>query len=164
MAATFTWTQSNGSSETVTDLGQSGNLFNFKTADTAVASDYSSYPIIAGENSMSVYLRGKFTGSFNKIDNLKFWMSTGFLPSTGLSVVAGLNNISYSTPSTTSTGDDPVPTSEPPSANLTIGGSLSGELTSSGYTDYIRLQLQTTVDAAPGDTSLATFTLQYDEQ
>lgn len=57
MAATFTWTQSNGSSETVTDLGQSGNLFNFKTADTAVASDYSSYPIIAGENSMSVYLR-----------------------------------------------------------------------------------------------------------
>lgn len=91
-------------------------------------------------------------------------MSTGFLPSTGLSVVAGLNNISYSTPSTTSTGDDPVPTSEPPSANLTIGGSLSGELTSSGYTDYIRLQLQTTVDAAPGDTSLATFTLQYDEQ
>ncbi len=164
MAATFAWSQSNGAGETVTDLGASGNLFNFKTNDDATAANYSSNPITAGNNSMTVYLRGKFTGTFNKIDNLQFWMSTNFSPATGLSVKAGLNNISYATPATSDTGDGAVPTSDPGTANVSIGGALTGSLSAPGYSDYIRLQLQTTVSAAPGDTSLATFTLQYDEQ
>jgi len=162
--ATFTWSQSNGSGEVVTDLGASGNLFNFKTNDDATPANYSSNPITAGNNSMGVYLRGKFTGSFNQIDNLQFWMSTDFSPNTGLTVKFGGNNVSYATPSTSATGDATIGTSDPGAANVSIGGSTGGALTATGYSDYIRLQLQTSAAAAAGDTSLATFTLQYDEQ
>lgn len=166
MAATFEWAQSNGAGETVTVLGSSGNLFNFKTNDTATAADYSSNPITAGNSSMEVYLRGKFTGSFNKIDNLQFWMSTDFSPNTGLSVTFEnvASNQIYATPSTTDNGNGAVPTTDPGSANVAIGGAFAGSLTGTGFSDYIILQLDTTVSAAPGDTSLATFTLQYDEQ
>lgn len=164
MAATFGWAQSNGAGQTVTDLGSSGNLFNFKTNDDATAANYSSNPITAGNSSMEVFLRGKFTGTFNKIDNLQFWQSTAFSPSTGLQVTAAMNNVSYSTPSTTDNAASNVPTSDPGTANVSIGGALTGSLSASGYSDYIKLQLDTTASAAPGDTSLATFTLQYDEQ
>jgi hypothetical protein len=163
MSATFGWAQSNGAGQTSTDLGTSGNLFNFKSNDDATAANYSSNPITAGLNSMAVYLRAHFTGTFNKIDNLQFWMSTNFSPATGLTVKAGLSSITYATPSATATGDATVPTSDPATANVSIGASLSGSLTAAGYSDYIRLQLQTTTAAAPGDTSLATFSLQYDE-
>jgi hypothetical protein len=164
MAATFNWAQSNGVGETATDLGASGNLFNFKTNDDATAANYSTNPITAGLASMEVYLRGHFTGTFNKIDNLQFWQSTAFSPATGLAIKAAMNNVTYATPSVTANADSAIPTSDPATANVSIGGSLSGYLDAAGYSDYIRLQLQTTTSANPGDTSLAVFTLQYDEQ
>lgn len=164
MAATFTWSQSNGAGETVTDLGSSGNLFNFKSSDDATAANYSSNPITAGESSYEVYLRAKFTGTFNTIDNLQFWQSTAFSPSTGLQVTFDGNNVSYATPSETDNGNSAVPSSDPGTANVSISGALTGQLSASGYSDYILLQLDTTTSAAPGDTSLAVFTLQYDEQ
>ena len=164
MSATFNWAQSNGAGETATDLGASGNLFNFKTNDDATAANYSTNPITAGAASMEVYLRAHFTGTFNKIDNLQFWLSTAFSPATGLAIKAKMNSCAYATPSATANADSAVPTSDPGTANVSIGASLSGALTAAGYSDYIRLQLQTTTSAAPGDTSLAVFTLQYDEQ
>jgi len=169
MAATFQWAQTYGASgsETTTDLGESGNLFNFKDADDATPANYTDHPITAGNNSYEVWLRGHWTGTFNKIDNLQFWMSTDFSPNTGLTVKwKGNGQTSYSTPtSNTSTiATDAVPTSDPGTANVSIGGSLSGSLTSAGYSDYIVLQLQTTAAAAAGDTSLCTFSLEYDEQ
>ena len=167
MAATYNWAQSNGASETSTDLGESGNLFNFKNADTATASDYTDNPITAGNNSYEVYLRGHWTGTFNKIDNLRFWMSTDFSPNTGLSIKWAANGTpTYTEPvATTSTvATTAIPTSDPGSENLYIGGSSGGSLTAAGYSDYIVLQLQTTVSAAAGDTSLAEFTIEWDEQ
>lgn len=164
MAAVFTWAQSNGAGETSTDLGASGNLFNFKTNDDATAANYSSNPITAGNSSMEVYLRAHFTSTFNKVDNIQFWMSTDFSPNTGLAVKWKGSSCAYATPSTTTNADSAVPTADPGTANVSIGSSLAGSLTSAGYSDYIRLQLQTTGSATPGDTSLAVFTLQYDEQ
>lgn len=161
--ATFNWAQSNGVGETATDLGASGNLFNFKTSDDATAANYSANPITAGACSMEVYLRAHFTDSFNKIENLQFWQSTAFSPATGLQVTLASNNHAYATPSTTDNGHGNVPTSDPGTANVSIGGSLSGNLASAGYSDYIVLQLDTLATAAPGDTSLAIFSLQYDE-
>ena len=168
MAATFNWAQTYGTAPgSATDLGSSGNLFNFKNADDATAANYSSYPITAGNNSYEVWLRLHFTGTFNKIDNLQFWMSTDFSPNTGLSVKWKGNNAgSYQTPVATasSVADGAVPTSDPGTANVSIGGNLAGEITAAGYSDYIVLQLQTTVSANAGDTSLAVFTCNYDEQ
>jgi len=163
MAATFQWAQSNLVGETSTDIGSSGNLFNFKTNDTAVPADYSSNPITAGNSSMEVYLRGHFTGTFNSIDNGQFWESTAFSPATGLQVTFDGNNVTYATPSTTDNTHGNVPTADPGTANVSFAGTLGGSITAAGYSDYIVLQLDTTVSAAAGDTSLAVYTLQYDE-
>lgn len=170
MAATFNWDQTCGASPgTATDLGSSGNLFNFKSIDDATAANYAANPIIASDtadegNSYEVWLRGHFTGTFNTVDNLQFWRSTNFSPSTGLTVNWGVTD-TYATPTTndSTVATTGVPTSDPGAENVTIGGAPGGSLTSAGYSDYIVLQLNAATTAAAGDTSLATFTLQYDE-
>lgn len=168
MAATYNWAQTYGDSgaPTTSDLGESGNLWNYKDADDATAANYSSNPIVAGENSYEVWIRAHFTGTFNQVDNLQFWMSTDFSPNTGLALKWEGEQTSYVTPvkTTSSVATTAIPTADPGTANVSIGGNLAGNLTSAGYSDYIVLQLQTTVAAAPGDTSLAVVTLQYDEQ
>jgi len=166
MAATFNWAQTYGSAPgTTTALGVSGNLFNFKRADDATAANYSSYPISAGDKSYEVWLRGKFTGTFNTIDNFQFWRSTDFSPNTGLSIDWAPGTPSaYATPVTgESKCVSAVPSADPGSQNISVGGDTTGQLTASGYTDYIVLQLNTTSAAAAGDTSLAQFTMNYDE-
>lgn len=168
MAATFQFAQSYGATPTVTDIGDGsgGNYFNFKDIDDATPANYSTYPITAGNHSYEVWLRGHFTGTFNKVDNLQFWQSTAFSPATGLEVEYKANNVgayvqAVKTESTIATVA--MPTSDPGTANVSIGGSLAGQLNSAGYSDYIVLQLHTTSGAAAGDTSAAVFTLQYDE-
>lgn len=173
MAETFKWAQTYGASPgTTVDLGESGNLFNFKDADDATVANYTSHPITASDEdnkgrSYEVWLRAHFTGTFNKIDNLQFWMSTNFSPATGLTVYWKGNNVgNYVTPvktdSTIATAT--VPTSDPGTANVSIGGSLSGYLDAAGYSDYIVLQLDVATTAASGDTSLSEYTLNYDVQ
>jgi hypothetical protein len=165
MAATFNWYQYNGAATAETSLGTGGNLVNFKANDTAGTAQYDTNPITAGTNSMVIYLQGAWGGAFNKIDNLQMWRSTDFSPNTGLSMFWALNGTTaYVTPSTaTAPAPDAVPTSDPGAENVYIGGVTGGSLTAAGHSDYITLQLVTTVAAAAGDTSLAEFTLQYDE-
>jgi len=165
MAATFAWAQTHGAGATVASLGISGNLFNFKRIDDATAANYSTYPITAGDNSYEVWLRGKFTGTFNTVDNVQFWKSTDFSPATGLSVMWAPATPSAYTSGVTSvvTAVSAVPTSDPGDANVRCRGGLASGLVASGYTDYVVLQLVTTSAAAAGDTSLAIFTMNYDE-
>lgn len=165
MAATFNWSQSIGAGPTRVDLGSSGNLFNFKNTDTNTVADYAANPITAGNNSYEVFLQGHFTGVFNLIQDIRFWQSTAFSPSTGLTVKWKGTQTIYLQPAavTSSLATSSVPTSDPGTANVSIGGNLSGSLTTSGYTDYIVLQLQTTTAAAAGDSSLGTFTMSYSE-
>lgn len=155
MAATFNWTIRNGAGATETVLGSSGNLQNFKSVDSAGIADYAANPITAGNNSFECWFRTRFTGSFNRISDMRFWQSTAFSPSTGLQVFWSGTQQIYLTPSsgTSSIATSSVPTSDPGSANVTIGGSLTGCLTTSGYSDNIVLQLRTTTAAAAGDTS-----------
>lgn len=165
MAATFTWSQSHGATPTVTDLGLSGNLFNYKRADDATAGNYSSNPIPAGGRSYEVWLRGKFTGTFNEVSNIQFWRSTNFSPSTGLHLRWDPTTPSAYTQAITGGTNcvSAVPTSDPGSQNVSVEGNPTGSLTASGYSDYIVTQLATSADAAAGDTSLAVFTMNYDE-
>lgn len=169
MAETFNWAQSHGATPTVVDLGETGNLFNFKDIDDATAANYSTNQITASDTadegrSYEVWLRAHFTGTFNTIDNIQFWKSTDFSPSTGLSVYAAMNNVTWAqaikTDSTIATSL--VPTADPGTANVSIGGSLSGSLTAVGYSDYIDLQADVALTAPSGDSSLAEFSLQYD--
>lgn len=170
MAETFNWSQTYGSSPgTSVDLGNTGNLFNFKNADTATASDYSTNPIVASDTanqgrSYEVWMRAHFTGTFTSITNIQFWRSTDFAPNTGLTLYWKGTEVTYATPVTTDStvATTGVPTSDPGTANVSIGGSLAGTLAAPGYTDYIVLQLDVATTCPSGDTSLAGFTLQYD--
>jgi hypothetical protein len=165
MAATFEWVQKNGLGGAVTQLGSSGNLVNFKNVDTAGIADYTSNPIQAGQNSYEVWLLGHFTGTFNRIDGCRFWMSTNYSPSTGLHVFFKGTQAIYLQPAngTSSIATSSIPQADPGSANVSIGASLSGSLVASGYTDHLVLQMRTDTNAPAGDTSLATFTLTYNE-
>ena len=166
MAATWAWTGKYGTSPgTHIEMAASGNVFNFKTLDSLTnAADYTSYPITAGNNSYEVYLRGGFSmGSFNQVNNLQFWQSAG--SDTGVGIYWNGQTTAYATPVTTASSKATAvaPTSDPGTANVSIGGSLAGALTAAGYSDYIVLQMKTLTTAAAGDTSTYTFTFQYDE-
>jgi hypothetical protein len=149
MAATWAWTGKYGTSPgTHIEMAASGNVFNFKTLDSLTnAADYTSYPI----------------GSFNQVNNLQFWQSAG--SDTGVGIYWNGQTTAYATPVTTASSKATAvaPTSDPGTANVSIGGSLAGALTAAGYSDYIVLQMKTLTTAAAGDTSTYTFTFQYDE-
>jgi hypothetical protein len=167
MAADFQWAGWYGESgsPTTADLGVSGNLFNYKTLNSlASPADYTSFPITAGANSYEVWLRGHFTGTFNQIQNLKFWKSAGSL-GTGEALKFVGNVTAFDDPTTadSSYATSDVPTSSPGSANVSLGGSLAGTLESAGFSDFMISQLQTTTAAEAGDTETFTFTLTYDE-
>jgi len=165
MAATWNWSGTYGETPgTTADLGVSGNLFNFKTLDSMTGTaDYTSYPITAGNDSYEVYLRGHWTDTFNKIENLQFWKSAG--SDSGITIKWDGDSNAYATPVTTnsSVATTNVPTADPGTANVSIDSNLAGSLTAAGFSDYIVLQMQTTTAAAAGDTSTYTFVLQYDE-
>ena len=126
----------------------------------ASAADYTSYPITAGNNSYDVWLKGHFTGTFNKIQNAKFWKSAGAL-GTGEAIKFIGAVTAYHTPVTgdSSYASADVPTSAPGSANVSFGGDLAGNITGAGYSDFMVLQLRTTTAAEAGDTNTFTFTL-----
>ena len=166
MPATFNWSQTVGAPAGArSDLGSSGNLMNFKNVDSIGTSDYATYPVPAGSNSYEVFLQGHFTGTFNSIYDLRFWMSTDFSPNTGLTVKAKGNQQTYNQPTnaTSSIATATISTSDPGTANVSYEGSLTSSISTSDYTDYLVVQLQTTTAAPAGDTSLATFSLSYIE-
>lgn len=179
MTASFNWAKTYGTSPgTREDIGTSGNIFNFMDLDSNDETAYDENPITASDTpdegrSYEVWLQGQWaTGSgFNQIENLQFWHSTSPLD-TGLTLYWEGEQTSYVTPVKTdsSIATTGVPTSDPGSANVSIGGYLTpqgadgdGQLNTPGYSDYIVLQLDVATTASPGDTSLETFTLQYDE-
>ncbi len=164
MAATFAIHESNGAGETTT---VASNL-NFGSADQANL-EPASYPITAGDRSYEKWVRLYFSGTFNKIENIKIWKSAGDYV-TGEGIVTNLTTTGYSaasyttpTSATSTVATYTMPTSDPGSANLGIGGSLTGSLTAAGYSDYWVLQMTTSTSSPPGNVNQKTFTIQYDE-
>jgi len=164
MAATFAIHESNGSGESTTVA----NNINFGSSDTPNLTP-ADYPITAGDHSYEKWERLYFSGTFNKIENIKIWKSagsyvTGESISTNLATT-GYVQASYATPTSadSTVATRSMPESDPGSANLGIGGSLSGSLTTTGYSDYWVLQMNTTTQSPPGDVNQKTFTIQYDE-
>lgn len=165
MAATIEICESNGAGQTVTH-----NITNSNLGSTdAVNLDPVAYPITPGNNSYEKWQRFHITamGGSSKIYNLKVWR-TGSLGANATHLTNARTSSyggaeTYATPVATasSAADQTMPSSEPGGANLGIGGSLTGELTNTGYSDYLVHQIQTTGSATAG----ATFTMnyQYDE-
>ena len=157
MAATYQWSETNTVSVVVTD-GISN--INFGSVD-ACNINTTNYPINISTHSFIKYIRAKFSSSFTTISNMLFWKSAGNLL-TGETIKAGLTT-TFVTPVNTASGDSDCPTSAG-SALAVLSAAGTATITSSpGYSEYIRLQLQTTGSAPSGNVNQKTFTFQYDE-
>ena len=164
-AATVEIDESNTAGETVTN-----NITNTNMGSTdAVNLDPVAYPVVPGENTYEKYQKMDVTamGGSSKIDNLKIWR-TGALGGSAVHVTNARETSyggadAFATPVATdsSVATEAMPTSEPTDANLGIGGSLTGELLTTGSSDYLVHQIQTDAGDVAGSTS--TMNYQYDE-
>lgn len=162
MASTQTWSEYNGAGQTET--GSRGEM-NFKNVDDSTTA-YSSSPITAGNNSFGKYQALKFAGTWNSLSALTYKIDNN-APATGLSIVGAVVT-SYTTPATTATGDSAMSTTGA-SANFNTSASPFGAGTASTtaggtmYANAVRMQLQTTTSAAPGDIATRTLTATWTE-
>lgn len=164
MAATVEICESNGAGETVTHNISNANMGNTDAANL----DPVAYPVTPGNNTYEKFQRLHVTnmGGSSKIDNIQVWRSGALGGSATHKTNARTTSyaqVTYATPDTTeaaqSTQD--MPTSDPGAANLGIGGSLTGSLTSAGYSDYLNHIIKTNAGDTAGSTS--TLYIQYDE-
>jgi hypothetical protein len=162
MPATFQWSESNGAEVETIPITNA----NFGSVDAPNIVPIDNL-VLRGQNSFSKYIRGKFTGVWTTISNLKFWKSSGDYK-TGESIKASIKlDSEYATPSQVATGDSALPITE--ETGLTVK-SAEGEDTIeygvtgvSGYTSYVRLQAQTLVTMPLGLANEKEFTLSFDE-
>lgn len=159
MVATYGWTEylSNATSTaTPTNLNFGSTL----AANLAP----STYPITAGTYSYEKWIRAHFSGSFTRVENIQFWKSAGAYV-TGETIKWTGQKTAYVAPTTSVStfATTAVPTADPATANISIGGSLSGSLIAEGDSDFIVLQTSVTTAASAGAVNQKTFTLQYDE-
>lgn len=137
----------------------------------AVNLDPVANPITPNTRSFAKYQQIHVTamGGSSKIDNLKVWrtgsLGTGgthsHLTNARTTSYAGALTYAAPTQSAVTNVDQAMPTSAPGSANLGIGGSLTGSLTATGSSDYLVHQITTDASATAGSTS--TMNYQYDE-
>lgn len=126
-------------------------------------------PVQAGNNSYEKWFRMHVTamGGSNVVDNIRVWKSVGaYVTEEGIQTnlkTSGYSAASYATPSTTTFTDQAMPTSEPGSANIGIGGALNGTIVAPGYSDYIIMQRQTGSNSPAGNANTLTITIKYDE-
>jgi len=157
MSATHQWSESNGVGEDVTD---DITTVNFGSVDADDLTP-STYPIVAGENSYHKCIRCKFSDTFTEISNMKIWKSAGAYV-TG-EALKYKESTSYVQPVTTALGSaSDIPVSEPGSQNV-LSAAGTATITSVGYTEYMLMQLQTTVGTPAGAVNTKTLTFQYDE-
>lgn len=137
---------------------------NFVSVD-APNSNAVANPVNADENSFEKWQRLEVTAmdGASAVKNLKIWR-TGALGAhasllTNARTTGYAGNPTYATPTDadSTVATQAMPSTEPASANVGIGGSLTGELTAVGLSDYVVMQLQLTVDAVAG----ATFDLNW---
>ena len=145
MAAVVEICESNGAGETITHDITNSNMGNSDAANLTAASN----PIIPGQRSFAKYQRLHVTdmGGASKVDTIKVWRG-GSLSGSDTHVTnaretsyGGAATYAEPTASAVSGADQTMPSTEPSGANLGIGGSLSGEITSAGYSDYLVHQL-----------------------
>lgn len=160
MAATVRINEANGAGQTVTSGITNSNYGSNDSANLTAAT----YPITAGSNSYEKWQKLEVTamGGSSKVKDIKVWYTGTLAGSDALKTNARTSSYggaaTYATPvaATSSVATQTMPSSAPAN-NLGIGGSLTGELTSTGSTDYLVHQLQ--VDNAT--TAGATLTLNW---
>jgi len=162
MASTVSFTEYNGAGSTATASRAEMNLKNIDDSTTV----YSSSPITAGNNSFGKYQAAVHAGTYNQLSAASYKISSN-APGTGLSIVGSVVT-SYTTPATTATGDSAMSTTGLTAnfnTSTTPFGTGTSTYTTSGtvYVNALRLQLQSTTSAVPGDTTSQTITYGWTE-
>lgn len=168
MVATFEWKVYTGTSAgTENPATGSADHLNFHNDDTyGTSTDYQTKQIVVPSSgttySYERWLRGKWSGTFNEISNIKFWKSSGTLSDANLSINAGTTTTGATpTSSASSIATSSVPTTEGTALDLTPSGNITS---SPGYSIYAVMQLEVpSTVTTPGDIGVQTFTMQYDE-
>lgn len=169
MSATVEIDELNGTSPGVRTHGISNT--NYGEVDS-VNLDPILNAITPGNNAFQKWQQFHLTalGGSIQIENLKYFNGGGvsantthqFNGNTFQGLYDSTRKTVYETPDQTA-GDAPnsVPTSAPGSANIGIAGSLTGAITSPGFSDFIVSIITTTVSAVAGAT--LTITYRFDE-
>jgi hypothetical protein len=165
MAATVEIDEANGAGETLSHNITNSNMGSVDSVNLVAASN----PVTPGENTYEKWQKVHVTamGGSSVIDNLKVWRtgalggSATHVTNARIATYGGAETYAQPIATASTIADQAMPTSEPVSANLGIGGALAGTLTATGSSDYLVHQIQT--DA--GDVAGATTTMhyQYDE-
>lgn len=168
MAATFEWKVYTGTNAgTENPATGSASHLNFHNDDTyGTQTDYEHKQIVVPSSgtaySYERWLRGRWSGTFNQIQNILFWKSGGTYSDSNLSINAGVTDTGVTPVGTASSiATSAVPETEGTALDITP----SGDITSSpGYSKYVVLQLVVPSSVVtPGDIGVQTFTIQYDE-
>lgn len=177
MPATVEVAESNGLSATRVETVDPANL-NLGSNDSAELNPVT-YPITAGADKHSyekwVRLYVSSMGDSSIVDNIKVWLSNlggGWKTDEGMSTnlrTSGYSAVTYPTAGPVDTdsadADQVMPEAEPGGANIGIGGSLGGQITSSpNYSDWMVFQLDVSGSTPSGALNQKTFTFQWDEQ
>ena len=165
MSATIEICESNESGPSVNHNVANVNMGNIDAPEL----DPISYPIEREERSYIKYHRIHVTamGGSSKIDDLRVWRAGALGGSAthvcNLKTSSYVGALTYATPVKTAVTnvDQAMPTSLPGSANLGIGGSLTGYLDAAGYSDYLGHQI--IPDNADTVGSSSTLSFQYKE-
>jgi hypothetical protein len=166
MAASVEIDERNGAPAGTLGHNIANSNFGSSDAKELVAANY---PIVPGDNSFEKWQQIHVTamGGSSKINNLKVWRTTALggsathLTNARTAAYGGAEVYAAPTASDSSIATEVMPTSEPASANLGIGGALAGELTDVGASDYLVHQIQT--DAGDVAGAATTMHYQYDE-
>jgi len=166
MAATVEIDEQNGAGAgTTTHNITNTNMGNVESVNL----DPVAYPVTPGDRTYAKYQKIDVTamGGSSAINNLKVWR-TGALGGAATHVTnartaayGGAETYAEPVKTAISGVDQTMPTSVPGTANLGIGGSLSGSITVAGASDYLVHQIVTNVADVAGSTS--TMSYQYDE-
>ena len=160
MSALYHWSESNGAEAITDDIS---NL-NFGSNDAPNLNTLT-WAVIRGTASYEKYIRAKFTDLFTEISNMTFWRSDVNGYKTGETLKCAYN-VTFATPSQTPNGDDNIPLTSGGSAAIQSYEGASTILAGpgvSGYTKYMRLQLQTSGSTPSGVMYQKTLCFQYDE-
>lgn len=129
-------------------------------------STYAANPITVpdtGTNySYERWMRVKFTGTFNLVENVKVWKSAGTLSDVNLALFVGESTTGV-TPVVTdsSIATTAMPTTEGTAIDITPTAAIDAD---GDYTDYLVVQLDVpSTVTTPGDIGTQTLTFQYDE-
>lgn len=176
MSATVILVEQNGPGSAPVPTADVANV-NMGSSDSAELVP-ATYPItaMADGHSYEKWLRLEVTalGGSTQVDNIKIWKSAGaYKTGEGMSTnmrTSGYAQATYPAGSNTPVNTDSavatqvMPVAEPAGANLGIGGSLAGAITTvPAYSDFCVLQLDVTASTPAGALNQKTITYQFDE-